>query len=183
MKQLRPIIITALLANIITFVLYKYVTSLPSESGMDLMFILFAMPVVWLTSSIVTCIILSSKREALSKKPILYWSILTFIFATPIPAFAIYHLTNPMPETRCDGELINYYNQRVYKLETWEITATHEKFADKYFVADSIQEEKYGDKAYKRDSIWVYYDNKGDTIKLEYYKDDSLILTKLIKKE
>jgi hypothetical protein len=39
----------------------------------------------------------------------------------------------------------------------------------------------YGDKAYKKDSDWVYFDNNGDTLKVEYYKDDSLIGTKRIK--
>ncbi len=71
----------------------------------------------------------------------------------------------------------NTINGKVYKTEFWERTKTHKKFANKGFVADSVQEGLYGDKAYKKDSTWVYFDNNGDTLKLEYYKNDSLIAT------
>src|SRR5665647_320643 len=97
-------------------------------------------------------------------------SILSLLFTTPIPAIAFYYLTHPTPEIRSDGMMTNTINGKVYKMETWEKTSTHKKFADKLFVADSAQEAMYGDKAYKKDSTWIYFDDNGDTLKLEYYK-------------
>ncbi len=79
--------------------------------------------------------------------------------------------------------MTNKINGKVYKTEFWERTATHRRFAYKRFIADSSQEAIYGGKAYKKDSIGVYFDNSGDTSKLEYYKNDSLIVTKEIKIE
>lgn len=183
MIPLRPLIISALLANLLTLALYCYVTGLPAGSGMDLLYIIIAMPAIWLTTIIVAIIIINAKGKSLFQKPVLGWTILTLPFTTPIPAVALYYLTNPTPETRRDGEMIYTSNGRVYKLETWERTSDHKKFAHKYFVADSAQVALYGDKEYKKDSIWVYFDTNGDTLKLDYYKDNSLIMTKQLKEK
>ncbi|MFI5406333.1 MAG: hypothetical protein ACHQ1D_07445 [Nitrososphaerales archaeon] len=178
MKQLRPLIILAILANLVTIVLYNYMASLPGGSGIDLMFALVWMPAVWIITIITTIIILVIQRKYLFQKSIVGWTVLTLVFATPFPAIACYYVMNPTPETRSDGMSINIINGKIYKTESWEKTASHKKFAIKRFVADPAQRALYGDKAYKKDSTWVYYNNYGDTLKLEYYKNDSLIETK-----
>ena len=179
--QLRPLIIIAILANLLTLALYIYVAGQPGGSGLALLFIVLWMPAVWLISIFVTIVIAIIKRKSLFKKPLVRWTFLTLLFTTPIPAIAFYYLTHPTPETRSDGMMTNTIDGKIYKMETWEKTSTHKKFADKLFVADSAQEAMYGDKAYKKDSTWIYFDDNGDTLKLEYYKDDSLISTKQFK--
>lgn len=183
MKQLRPLIITALLANLVTGVLYRTVISLPVGSGMDFLYMIVWMPVLWVTTLIATIIILFIKRKSIFQKSILAWTLLTLIFTTPLPVLAIYHLTHLTPETRSAGESYVTTNGKIYKSEFWERTLSHKKFVYKHFVADSAQEATFGDKAYKKDSTWIYFDINGDTSKLEYYKYDTLMLTKQFKKQ
>ena len=183
MTQLRTLIIIAFIANLLTLLLYNYAANQPGGSGVAMIFILVWMPALWLTSIITTIIISVIKRKYLFKKPVVRWTLLTLLFTTPIPAIAFYYVTHPTPETRSDGMMTNTINGKVYKTEFWERTSTHKKFADKRFIADSTQEAMYGHKAYKKDSTWVYFDNNGDTSKLEYYKNDSLIATKQLNNE
>jgi hypothetical protein len=183
MIQLRPLLIIAVIANLLTIALYSYAASQRGGSGMAMLFGLVWMPVLWLLSIVATIIIAIIKRKNLFQKHILIWTVLTILFATPIPAIAFYYSTHPTPETRSYGMEGNTINGKAYKTEFREWTSTHRKFAYKYFVADSAQEATYGDKAYKRDSTWIYFDNNGDTLKLEYYKNDSLIATKQSRKE
>jgi len=181
MTNLRTLIIIAIVANLLTLILYNYAANQPGGSGIAMLFALVWMPVLWLITIITAIIISIIKRKSLFRKPVVHWTLLTLLFTTPLPAIAFYYVSHPTPETRSDGMMTNTINGKVYKTEFWERTATHKKFANKRFVADSAQEALYGDKAYKKDSDWVYFDNNGDTLKVEYYKDDSLIATKFIK--
>ena len=181
MTELRPLIIIAIFANLLTLALYNYAASQPGGSGVGLAFIILWMPAVWLTSIIATTIISIRKRKSLFEKPLLAWTLLTLFFTTPVPAIALYILTHPTPETRREGRATSTIGGKVYKTEFWIRTRTHNKFVDKRFVADSSQEVLFGDKAYKKDSDWVYFDDDGDTLKIEYYKNDSLISTQQIK--
>ena len=145
-----------------------------------MIFALVWMPALWLTTIIATIIISVIKRKYLFQRPVVRWTLLTLLFTTPFPAIAFYYVTHPTPETRSDGMETNTINGKVYKTEFWIKTATHNKFVDKRFIADSSQEAELGDKAYKKDSDWVYFGDHGDTLKIEYYKNDSLISTKRI---
>lgn len=148
-----------------------------------MIFTLAWMPALWLTTIVTTIIVSVIKRKYLFQKSIIRWTLLTLVFTTPFPAIVFYYVTHPTPETRRNGMMTNTIQGKVYKTEFWERSRTHKKFAYKRFVADSSQEAMYGDKAYKRDSTWVYFDNNGDTLKLEYYKNDSLIAIKQLNKE
>ncbi len=105
-----------------------------------------------------------------------------FTFYDTCSGYCIIFLTHPTPEARSDGVETNTIDGKVYKTEFWIRTATHNKFVDKRFIADSSQEAMFGDKAYKKDSDWVYFSDHGDTLKIEYYKNDTLISTKQIKR-
>jgi len=183
MKQLGTLIVIAILANLLTFTLYNYTSNQPGGSGVAMIFTLVWMPALWLTTIIATIIFSVIKRKYLFQRPIIPWTLLTLVFTTPFPAIAFYYVTHPTLETRSEGMMTNTIQGKVYKTEFWERSRTHKKFAYKRFVADSSQEAMYGAKAYKKDSTWVYFDNNGDTLKLEYYKNDSLIGTKQLKKE
>ncbi|GAB3354922.1 hypothetical protein GCM10027566_16720 [Arachidicoccus ginsenosidivorans] len=70
-------------------------------------------------------------------------------------------------------------NGKIFKSENWYYTADYAKtYVDKYFVADSIEEKSKGENAYKKDSTWIYFTKKGDTLKVENYKNGQLISTK-----
>src|SRR5690349_2217842 len=103
MTQLRPLIIIAIFANLLTLALYNYAASQPDGSGVGLAFIILWMPAVWLTSIIATTIISIRKRKSLFEKPLLAWTLLTLLFTTPVPAIASYIVTHPAPETRREG--------------------------------------------------------------------------------
>ena len=67
MIQVRPLIIVAILANLLTLILYNYAASQPGGSGLELVFIVLWMPAVWLTTILVTLIIARTKRKLLFK--------------------------------------------------------------------------------------------------------------------
>src|SRR3954463_12283562 len=135
MAQLRLLIAIASLANILTAALYLYATSQPGGSGLALAFIVLWMPEVWLTTIIVTMIIVAINRKALFQKRAIRWTLLTLLFTTPIPAIAFYYLTHPTREIGRYGTMTNTINGKVYVTEFWKKTSTHKNFAIKRFIA------------------------------------------------
>ena len=175
MKSLRILIIIATGANLLTLIALLYATNQPGGSGVSLGFAVLIFPGIWLISILTAIICCIVKRKYLFKKQILKWTIITLIFTTPIPFILIFRLTHPVPSVRRYESMLDYRNGMIYKTEYWDSTATGIRFANKIYVADSSDASNRGEAAYKKDSIWVYLNRYGDTIKLEYYKNDTLL--------
>jgi hypothetical protein len=182
MKQIQPIIVIASIANVLTLVMYGYVTQ-PSGSGQAFIFLIFWMPAIWLAAMIAIFILAVRRIKLLFQPGLIKWAFfLTLIFSTPLPVMAIFHLLHPTPETRSFYSETRMIHGKVYINEYWENTSSKKKIIYKRFIADSAQEAKYASQSYKKDSTWVYFDDNGDTLKLENYKDDSLISTQSFRK-
>jgi hypothetical protein len=179
MRQLRPLIFIAVTANSLTLILYSYAASQPGGTGIFMYFILFWMPAVWLTSIIATVVIAIIKRKKLFHGQIFKWTLLTMLFATPLPILALMYLISSKDYR--EGTSVNHKDGKVYITETWANRSNYIRTLEKHFTADSIQERTYGEKSYKKDSSWIYFESNGDTIKIEYYKNDNLISTKQFK--
>lgn len=179
MTHLRPLIIIAIIANVLTGALYNYAASQPGGTGASLAFIVLWMPAVWITTIILTIIITLRKRKTLFESSKTKWTIMALLFCTPIPLYLIYQLTHPTPETLRSGSSYRSTDGKIFKSENWYYTPDYrQKYVDMYFIADSLDKKATGENAFKRDSIWIYFTKTGDTLKVEKYMDGQLISSK-----
>lgn len=76
-------------------------------------------------------------------------------------------------ENGAHREMSSYQNiaGKRLKMERWEYE-NGQIYVDKYFTADSIAERTVGEEAFKKDSMWIYRDESGDTLKIEKYKNN-----------
>lgn len=177
MKQLKPLIIIAVLANTLTIVLYYYVESQPPGAETGLVFMILWMPILWVTTFVATLITATRNRNNLFKKPLLKFTLPVLLFTTPIPLIAVLYFNTPAMYN--EGMGLSYVNGKVYITEDWAKRRNGgRREVEKHFVADSAEERLYGEKTYKKDSTWIYFNDKGDTAKIEYYKNDTLLFTK-----
>ena len=181
MKPLGLLITVAAVANLTTVILYEYAASQPGGSGLAMVFSLLWMPALWLISIITTTIICIVKRKVLFKKHVLKWTLAGILFATPVPMYAVYYFT--LPNSFREGSSEYYQNGKVFISETWVKRRDYKKVVEKKYVADSVQESMLGQDAYKKDGAWVYFNDKEDTLKLEYYKNDTLGSVKWYKRK
>ena len=176
MTPLRLLLVTAVIANLLTIALYNYAANQPGGTGASLVFIVLWMPAVWITTIVLTIVLTIKQRKKLFTGDKIKWTVVVLIFCTPIPFYLGYQLTHPTPETSRSSSSYNPGNGKIYKTESWYYTSNYEqKYVDMYFIADSLDETKNGENAYKKDSTWTYFTNKGDTLKVEKYKAGQLI--------
>ncbi len=176
MKSLSPLIFIAAIANLLSIFLYNYAASEPGGSGLAMEFAVLWMPAVWLCSIVATIAVSVINRKTIFKDLILKWTLFTIFFTTPIPLCIIYYLTRP--NAYREGSSVNYQKGKVYIGETWVNRFTQKKVLEKSFIADSAEESIYGEQAYKKEGAWVYFNDTGDTLKVESYRNDTLFSTK-----
>jgi hypothetical protein len=182
MTQLRPLILIAIIANLLTIGLYNYAASQPGGTGASLAFIVLWMPAVWITTIVLTIILTLKRRKKLFVSGTTKWTVTTLLFCTPIPLYFAYQLTHPTPETLRSGSSYSPKDGKIYKSENWYYTPDYrQKYVDMYFVADSLDEKANGEDAFKKDSTWIYFTKTGDTLKIEKYKAGQLISAKQYK--
>jgi hypothetical protein len=179
MTKLRPLIIIAVIANFFTIALYNYAASQPGGTGASLAFIVLWMPAVWITTIVLTVIMIKKRRQELFAGGKTKWTLITLLFCTPVPLYIGFQFTHPTPETLRSGSTYISKNGKIYKYENWYYTSDYQKrYVDMYFVADSSDEKTNGEKAFKKDSTWTYFTKTGDTLKVERYKAGQLISSK-----
>jgi hypothetical protein len=173
-----PLFIVALLANGATVVAYLYAERQPGGTGAAMAFAILWFPAIWLIALAAMITVMVIKRKVLFKRWTLLSTILLSLFCTPIPIIAFFRMIHPTPAVYRVEMGTNTIQGRVYITEEWNWSATHKRYVDKRFVADSGDEAKRRERSYKKDSLWVYFNEKGDTVKLEFYRADSLVWEK-----
>jgi hypothetical protein len=175
MIKLFPLIFLALIANLLTVILYLIYSDSTGGDGRIMFFAVIVMPVLWGLSIITALIISIINRKYLFLKKIVVWTILALVFCTPFPLAILNNLIHPTPETQISSTGYNPQNGKIFKTEDWQYSENSKKYVKKYFIADSTAEATYGEAAFKKDSTWTYLNKTGDIIKVEYYKDGKLI--------
>jgi hypothetical protein len=174
MKDLKKILLTAIVANLLTIILYLYAISQPGGSGTALVFSIFEMPALWLICLIVTVILVISKRKNIFKRVMLKWTIPVLLFCTPIPLNSLYIILQYSNTYLA----MSGYNPRdgiTIKDEEWCYTNNHKVAVHKFFKLESEDYSSIDDSLFKKDSVWVYLSAKGDTTKIERYKNGTLV--------
>jgi len=65
MKSILPVVIVALLANLITVILYLYAGGQPGGSGLTLVFTVLWMPALWLISIAISLVYALINRKVI----------------------------------------------------------------------------------------------------------------------
>jgi hypothetical protein len=133
----------------------------------------------WLITIVLAFTIALKRKKTLFGKSTWVWTALVLLCCTPIPIVLADQVIHPTPETSRSSSFVKYENGKVYKEEYWYYTSDYkQKYADMFFVADSLDEATNGDKAFKKDSTWIFLSKNGDTLKIEKYKDGQLLSAK-----
>jgi len=149
-----------------------------AENSVSLAYILLC-PLIWLITLVLITILCARNRRVWFKRDILLSTIIGIICCTPLVPVGVLYLVEP------DSYLAStsYDTQEGYmiKIEHWNY-GSGELAAKKYWKRVGAKAYEDEDEGFKKDSIWVYLNKKGDTIKTETYKDGKITATKSYKK-
>lgn len=177
MTKLRYLVIIAVFANLLSLAVFNYAASQPGGSSAAMVFTIVWLPALWLASILVTGIVLAVHRKDLLRKPALKWALLIAFFCTPVPAILVSAWLNKKGELHIGMINTRFEGGKTYRTEEWIRTSTGKLFAIKHFVADAQEAMYRKEKAFKKDSLWAYYNEQGDTLYTERYANDQLMAT------
>ena len=176
MKYLRILIIIAAIANLILIPLFIY--GVKVFYGYNHPFDLL-MEFMWAGAFFAGIFVSILYRKELFKNLLMSSATILLLFLCTPFTFAWLH--NTIQENSSKPLLDQSYYSRsagkVIKTEHWVYSGPSDagnKFADKKFISDSVSFARDSDKALKKDSIWVYFKENGDTLKIEKYNNDIL---------
>ncbi|WP_143185698.1 hypothetical protein [Psychroflexus salarius] len=148
-------------------------------NGGRAMIYIIIFPVFWIATLVTVGILAYRNRKKWFNKKMRISTIVFLILCTPLSIWGFSALTRP--EIQLSGTGYNPTNGITIKTETW-IYNSGQTAVRKFWKLDKVNSTNSEESEYKKDSIWVYFDKKGDTLKVEKYKNDKLIETTELKK-
>ncbi|RMG78755.1 MAG: hypothetical protein D6707_09375, partial [Bacteroidetes bacterium] len=141
------------------------------RGGTSLIYVII-FPVFWGITLIAVSILAFKNRKTWFEKSISLSTIILLIFCTPLPLLVFAELIKP----KISRSGTSYWSEdgETLKTETW-IYKPGQIAAKKYWTLETENWTEKSEDEFKRDSIWVYFDKNGDTLKTEYYENDKLI--------
>ncbi|MGB8194243.1 MAG: hypothetical protein WCF67_20090 [Chitinophagaceae bacterium] len=147
----------------------------PGGGGAAMAFGFVLFPAIWLIAFVMAMGFFFLDRKVLLKKKMIMRSMICIFFCTPIPFLLAFNAIDLTRNAYLASTTIAHRNNKIYKSEYWNYTSGTMTYALKHFVADSLEEISIGEKAFIKDSTWIYFDESGDTLKIEHYKAGKLI--------
>jgi len=176
MKGITKLLIAAVVANLLTIVLFIYASSEPGGSGLTMAFSVIWMPIVWITCLIVTVVLAVRNHKSLFKKKMTMWTLPVLLFCTPVPLDGLFLLLH-YSKIYMASSGYRPANGVTIKDEEWCYTSNQKIAVRKFFKLNSEDYTTAGDSLFKKDSVWTYLSSTGDTIKIEHYKNGKLLFT------
>lgn len=169
MKINRKLLLIAVVYNSINFLFWLHISNMSNATSMIYMFIF---PCFWIVT-IVFAIIFSLKNNAICcQSEYKVSTMISLFFCTPVlflSVIAINSSESYRASSSCGNE-----NGYTIKRESWNYRGGGRQVV-KYWKADEMDCCECDSLRLKKDSIWVYFDKKGDTVKIESYKDGKFI--------
>ncbi len=169
MKLNKTLLIIAIGFLIINVLFFKNSETL---NGGRAMIYIIIFPLFWIVTLITVGILAYRNRKEWFNKEMKISTILFMILCTPLSIWGFSALTKP--EIQLSGTGYNQRNGITIKSETWNYNSG-ETAIRKFWKLDSENWTNSTENDYKKDSLWVYFDKKGDTLKVEKYNNDQLI--------
>jgi hypothetical protein len=169
MKINRKLFSIAVVYNVINFLFWVHILNMPNATSMIYMLIL---PCFWILT-ILFAVILSLKNKLVwFQKEYKVSTIISLIFCTPILFLSVKAISSPESYRASSG--CGNKNEFTVKSENWDYNDGGRQVV-KYWKAKALDCCECDSLLLKKDSTWIYFDKKGDTMKVESYKDGKLI--------
>lgn len=162
MKHNQTLLMIVLGYTLINILFYTHILNL--NGGSSLIYVLIY-PVFWILTIFIVSVLTYKRRKSWLSKQQKKSTIFFLIFCTPIPLLLLYYIIQPSTYLSSSGGFISK-NGFAVKYETWDYS--NGKIAIKKFYTNENE----------KDSLWIYFDRNGDTLKTENYKKNKLVNTK-----
>lgn len=169
MKIKRPLILFIIFFYLINLIFVLHAMSLTGGTSLGYVFIFPAFWIIYLLIVLITSLI---KRKVWLSSPYRLGTIFSIILCSPVLLFVLFALFQGKDYRVGSGYIPR--NGKTYRIEIFVFRKNHQTSAIKIWSAKG-NEVFIPDELYKKDSIWVYFNQEGDTIKKEIYRNDSLI--------
>ena len=169
MKLNKTLLLIAIGFLIINLFFFKNSETL---NGGRAMIYIIIFPLFWIATLITVGILAFKNRKEWFSKEMIISTIAFLILCTPLSIWVFSTLTRP--EIQLIGTGYNPRNGMTIKTETWNYNSG-QTAVTKFWKIDTENWTSTTEKDFKKDSIWVYLDKKGDTLRIEKYKNDQLV--------
>ena len=180
MKKLTPLPIlaaTAVIANLLSVILFLYASREPGGSGLTMAFTVLWMPAIWLISIILGLIVALVYRKILFRRVSLGWTLPLLLLCTPVPFLAVASVLLHQDTYGAESDYITR-DGYVLKHEEW-VYNSGKQAVNKYYRLINEADDMGDDSKLPRDSVWTYFNKAGDTVKVESYDNGKLLSTSL----
>jgi hypothetical protein len=163
MKITRTLTVIAIVYLLINLLFYWHATTL--NGGTSIVYI-FIFPFFWAITIILVIVLSIKNRKLWFQKKQLLSTLIALFFCTPVPLSLTVLVLRPPYYLAASGS--NQENGSTIRFEEWNY------YSGKQAITKYWKDEQ-------KDSVWVYFDKKGDTISTETYTEDKLISKKIYK--
>lgn len=160
----------AVVYNIINFLFWLHISTMPNATSMVYMFIY---PCFWVITLIIMGIMGFRNKAIWFSKTYKVSTIIALFFCTPFPFIWVKAIE--APSTYCVSTGFSTQDGHTIKSEEW-VYRTGGLNVIKYWKADESNCNDCDSTHFKKDSTWIYLGKKKDTIKIEVYKEGKLII-------
>lgn len=169
MRIIKPLLFIAIVYNIINLLFWEHISIMKDATSMIYLFIY---PSYWIITFIVVVILSLKNKSIWFEKKARISTIILIFFCTPIFFFLIRTINTS--NSFCDSS--GYIPKKGYtiKYESWTYKNGSRKVI-KYWKSDEENCTECDSTHFKKDSTWVYFNDKKDTVKVEVYKNGKLI--------
>ncbi len=169
MKLNKTLLIIAIVFLIINLFFFKNSETL--NAGRAMIYIII-FPLFWVATLITVRILAFKNRKEWFSKEMKISTIAFLILCTPLSIWGFSALTRP--EMQLIGTSYNPRNGITIKTETWNYNSG-QTAVTKFWKIDTENWTSTTENDFKKDSVWIYLDKKGDTLRIEKYKNDQLV--------
>lgn len=169
MKINRTLLSIAIAYNIINFLFWQHILTMPDATSMIYVIIF---PVFWIITIIIVAILAFKNKAIWFKKNYKLSTIIGLFFCTPM-LFWLVRVINTPESYRASS---SYASKMGYTIKREKWIYNNGAQVIKYWKADESNCNDCDSTHFKKDSTWIYLGKKKDTIKIEVYKEGKLII-------
>ena len=147
----------------------------------SIVYMLIVFPLFWLIYAVILIVLSSIYKGLWFKKSNLIPTILMLFLCTPTILILVHNVNQPEINRSSSNYSVLREDGTVLKSEEWTYTESGDVAILKYWIKPKEAFDKQDDSFYLKDSVWCYFDKRGDTLKKEIYNEDKLMQTILLK--
>jgi|GEM_PF-4862524 len=164
--------IIAIVYNLINFLFWLHISTMPNATSMVYIFIY---PCFWVITLIIMTTLGVRNKTVWFSRTYKVSTIIALLFCTPMPFLWVKAIV--APSTYCESTGFSTKGGYTLKYEEW-VYSTGALNVIKYWKANEPNCNDCDTSYFKPDSVWVYLNKNNDTLRIETYKNGRLISEK-----